>query len=231
MKLSIIIPAYNEAGTICEVLTSLEAVRFPVDHEVVIVDDASLDRTREVITQYSGSGKPVRLFTNPGNLGKGSSVRRGLAEALGDIVIVQDVDLEYDPRDIPALIQPIVDGKAEAVYGTRFRRRRWPEKMAFQNWVANKVLNTAANLLFRAQLTDVSCGYKAVRTDLLRSLALRCRGFEFCFEVTAKLKNRGVRIEELPISYEARNRKEGKKIRHKDFFIALWTLLRYRFES
>lgn len=229
MKLSIIIPAYNEAGTIREVLTSLEAVRFPVDHEIVIVDDASLDRTREIVTEYCESRKRVRLFTNPGNLGKGSSVRRGLVEALGDIVIVQDADLEYDPRDIPALIRPIVEGKAEAVYGTRFRRRRWPEKMAFQNWAANKVLNTAANLLFKAQLTDVSCGYKAVRTDLLRSLALCCRGFEFCFEVTAKLKSRGVRIEELPISYEARNRKEGKKIRHKDFFIALWTLFRYRF--
>jgi glycosyltransferase involved in cell wall biosynthesis len=229
MKLSIIIPAYNEARTIREVLTSLAAVRFPVDYELILVDDASVDRTREILTQLCESRKQTRLFTNTENLGKGSSVRRGLAEALGDIVIVQDGDLELDPRDIPALIRPILEGRADAVYGSRFLRSRWPEKMAFQNWVANRILNMAVNLLYRAQLTDVSCGYKAVRANLLRSLSLRCRRFEFCFEVTAKLKNRGVRIEEVPISFEARTRKEGKKIRHKDFFIALWTLLRYRF--
>jgi glycosyltransferase involved in cell wall biosynthesis len=229
MKLSIVIPVYNEVGTIREVLTGLEAVRFPVDYEVILVDDASIDRTHEILVQLCEARTPIRLFTNTENLGKGSSVRRGLEEALGEIVIVQDADLELDPRDIPALIQPILDGRAEAVYGSRFLKLRWPRKMAFQNWVANKTLNMAANILYKAQLTDVSCGYKAVRADLLKSLSLSCRRFEFCFEVTAKLKNRGVPIAEVPISFEARSRKEGKKIRHKDFFVALWTLLKYKF--
>jgi dolichol-phosphate mannosyltransferase len=227
MKLSIIVPAYNEAGTIGRVLESLEAVDFPIDHELVLVDDASLDGTREILAAFCKSRTRARLVVNAENLGKGLSLRRGLAEAQGDIVIVQDADLEYAPRDIPALVRPIVEGRADAVYGSRFLNRRWPQKMAFQNWVANRTLNVTANLLYGARLTDVACGYKAVRTDLMRSLRLRCRGFEFCFEVTAKLKNRGVRIDEVPISFEARTRKEGKKIRHKDFFVAFWTLLRY----
>jgi glycosyltransferase involved in cell wall biosynthesis len=231
MTLSIIIPAYNEANTIREVLPGLEAVRFPVETEIILVDDASRDGTREILASYCQSRERIRLFANAENLGKGSSVRRGLAEARGDIVIVQDADLECDPWDIPALIQPILEGRAAAVYGSRFLMRRWPGKMAFQNWVANKILNGTANLLYGARLTDVSCGYKAVRIDLLKSLALRCQRFEFCFEVTAKLKNRGIRIWEVPISFEARTRKEGKKIRHRDFFIALWTLIRYRFED
>jgi dolichol-phosphate mannosyltransferase len=229
MKLSIIIPAYNEAGTIEEVLASIAAVDFPLDQEIIIVDDASSDRTAEILARQAGSRPPIRLFRNVENLGKGASVSRGLAEALGDIVIVQDADLELDTQDIPGLIRPIVEGKAEAVYGSRFLGSRWPRKMAFQNWAANKVLNLAANVLYRARLTDVSCGYKAVKTDLLRSLSLRCRRFEFCFEVTAKLKKQGVRILESPISFEARTRKEGKKIRHADFFKALWTLVKYRF--
>jgi glycosyltransferase involved in cell wall biosynthesis len=227
--LSIIIPAYNEADTIREVLASLEAVRFPVETEIILVDDASRDGTREILTSYCESERRARLSVNAENLGKGSSVRRGLAEARGDIVIVQDADLEYDPRDIPVLVRPIVEGAADAVYGSRFLKKRWPDKMASQNWLANKALNAAAGLLYRARLSDVSCGYKAVRTELLRSLSLRCRGFEFCFEVTAKLKKRGVRILEFPVSYVARSRRSGKKIRHRDFFIALWTLARYRF--
>ena len=229
MKLSIIIPAYNEAGTIEEVLASIAAVDFPLDHEIIIVDDASSDRTAEILARLAGSRPPTRLLRNAQNSGKGASVVRGLAEALGDIVIVQDADLELDPQDIPNLVRPIVEGKAEAVYGSRFLERRWPRKMAFQNWAANKVLNLAANILYRTHLTDVSCGYKAVKTGLLKSLSLRCRRFEFCFEVTAKLTRRGVRILERPISFEARTRKEGKKIRHADFFKALWTLVKFRF--
>jgi glycosyltransferase involved in cell wall biosynthesis len=229
MKLSIIIPAYNEAGTIAEILAAVEAVEFPVDYELVLVDDASCDGTSEILAAFCRSRTNARLLVNAENLGKGLSLRRGLAEAAGDIVIVQDADLEYAPRDIPGLIRPFVAGRAEAVYGSRFLTRPWPEKMAVQNWVANRALNVIANLIYRTRLTDVACGYKAVRTGLMRSLGLRCRGFEFCFEVTAKLKNRGVRIDEVPISFEARSRKEGKKIRHKDFFVALWTLLRYAF--
>jgi glycosyltransferase involved in cell wall biosynthesis len=231
MKLSIIIPAYNESRTIRKVLAAIAAVDFGIAHEVIVVDDASLDRTADVLAELDDQRQPVRLIQNPENMGKGASVSRGLREALGDIIIVQDADLELDPRDIPSLIEPIVRGEAQAVYGSRFLKKRWPSKMAFENWVANKVLNLVVNLLYRARLTDVSCGYKAVGADLLRSIGLRCRRYEFCFEVTAKLKKRGVQILERPISFEARAREEGKKIRRADFFKAVWTLIRYRFAA
>lgn len=229
MKLSVIIPAYNESRTIREVVESVDAVPFPIEHEILLVDDASTDGAMESLLGAGRPERPLRIFVNPENLGKGSSVRRGLEHARGDIVIVQDADLELDPRDILPLIRPIVEGRADAVYGSRFLKRIWPEKMAFPNWLANRVLNAGANALYRARLTDVSCGYKAVRTDLLRSLGLRCRRFEFCFEVTAKLRKRGIRILEVPISFKARTRKAGKKIGLKDFFQAFWTLFRYRF--
>jgi glycosyltransferase involved in cell wall biosynthesis len=229
MRLSIIIPAYNEAPTIREVVEAAGAVAFPIDYEIILVDDASIDSTPQVILRLGESTTHLRPLSNPVNLGKGWSVRRGLEHARGNIVIVQDADLELDPRDIPALIQPIIEGQADAVYGSRFLRRSWPEKMAFPNWLANKILNFAANALYRARLTDVSCGYKAVRTDLLKSLALKCRRFEFCFEVTAKLRRRDIKISEVPISFTARTRKEGKKIGTRDFFVAMWTLLKYRF--
>jgi glycosyltransferase involved in cell wall biosynthesis len=229
MKLSVIIPAYNESRTIREVVEAVEAVPFPVEHEILLIDDASIDGTKEILLGSAVPGRPLRLFVNPTNLGKGASVRHGLEHVRGDIVIVQDADLELDPQDIPSLIRPVIDGEADAVYGSRFMKRRWPEKMAFPNWMANRLLNIGANALYQARLTDVSCGYKAVRTDLIKSLDLRCRRFEFCFEVTAKLRKRGVRILEVPISFTARSRKDGKKIGLKDFFVAVWTLLRYRF--
>ena len=229
MRLSIIIPAYNEGGTIREVLARVGAVAYPVEHEVLVVDDASTDRTAAVLAGPDVPGPSLRVFVNPENLGKGSSVRRGLEHALGDIVIVQDADLELDPADIPALVRPIVEGRADAVYGSRFLTRRWPEKMAFPNWAANRLLTALANALYGARLTDVSCGYKAVRTGLLKSLGLECRRFELCFEVTAKLRRRGVRILEVPISFTARTRKEGKKIGTADFFEAVWTLLKNKF--
>lgn len=228
MKLSIIIPAYNEAGTLREVVETIETVAFPIGHEIIIIDDASTDGTLDVLLRLKDAHANLRVYANPTNLGKGSSVRRGLDHARGDIMIVQDADLELDPRDIPGLIQPIIDGTADAVYGSRFLKRRWPEKMAFPNWMANKILNVAANGLYGARLSDVSCGYKAVRTDLMKSLALTCRRFEFCFEVTAKLRNRNVRIAELPIAFAARTRKEGKKIATKDFFAAVWTLFKHK---
>jgi glycosyltransferase involved in cell wall biosynthesis len=229
MKLSIIIPAYNEGATIRKVLARVGSVSYPVAHEVLVVDDASTDGTAAALAGPGVAAPDLRVLVNPENAGKGSSVRRGLEHAAGDIAIVQDADLEYDPADIPALVRPIVEGRADAVYGSRFRTRRWPEKMAFPNWAANRILTALANLLYRARLTDVSCGYKAVRTDLLRSLGLECRRFEFCFEVTAKLRRRGVRILEVPISFTARTKKEGKKIGTADFLEAVWTLLKNRF--
>jgi len=229
MKLSIIIPAYNEGATIREVLARVESVAYPIEHEVLVVDDASTDGTAGVLAAPGVAGPALRVLVNPENVGKGSSVRRGLEHAAGDIVIVQDADLELDPGDIPALVRPIVEGRADAVYGSRFLARSWPEKMAFPNWAANRILTTLANALYGARLSDVSCGYKVVRTDLLKSLGLDCRRFEFCFEVTAKLRRRGVRILEAPISFAARTRKEGKKIGTADFFKAVWTLVKNKF--
>ncbi len=229
MKLSVIIPAYNEADTIREVWERVAAVTYPAALEVIVVDDGSVDGTRDILLGIDDPGKILRVLENTRNLGKGASVLRALGEARGDIVIVQDADLELDPQDIPGLVRPIVEGRADAVYGSRFRTRRWPEKMAFPNWAANRILTALANLLYRARLTDVSCGYKAVRADLLRSLGLECRRFEFCFEVTAKLRRRGVSILEVPISFTARTKKEGKKIGTADFFEAVWTLVKNRF--
>jgi glycosyltransferase involved in cell wall biosynthesis len=229
MMLSVIIPAYNERRTIREVVETVDGVPFPVEHEILIVDDASTDGTSDVLPLPGATRGGLRVYRNPANMGKGASVRRGLEHVRGDIVIVQDADLELDPRDIPALIGPILEGRADAVYGSRFLRKRWPGRMALPNWLANRILNAVANALYRARLSDVSCGYKAVRTGLMRSLGLRSRRFEFCFEVTARLRRRGVRILEVPISFTARTREEGKKIGVKDFFAAVWTLVRYRF--
>ncbi len=161
------------------------------------------------------------------NFGKGAAVRVGIAKAIGDIVLVQDGDLEYDPKDYPCILQPIIDGSADVVYGSRFmvgvRGMKWA------NWLANKVLTFSANALFAAHITDEATAYKAFRTDILRMIRLRCMRFEFCPEVTAKVRRTGYRIHEVPVSYNPRGILEGKKIRWHDGFEALWTLFRYRF--
>ena len=220
MKLSVIIPIYNEADTIEETLARVAAVDVP--KEVIAVDDCSTDGTLDLLERASG----ITLIRHDRNRGKGSAIRTGLARASGEIVIVQDADLEYDPADIPAIIAPIVRGEAEAVYGSRFLRGR--PKMRRRNYLGNRVLAIAANLLFRAGLTDEATCYKAFRTELLKSIPLTCRRFEFCPEVTAKLMRRGVRIAEVPVSYSARTVAEGKKITTWDGVVALWTLLKFR---
>jgi len=161
------------------------------------------------------------------NSGKGAALRIGIAKATGDVILTQDGDLEYDPDDYATLVEPILKGRAEVVYGSRFRRN--PIGMAWQNRLANRILTLTANLLYGANITDEATAYKAFRADVLRSIPLRCRRFEFCPEVTAKLRRRGHRIDEVPIGYNARGIEEGKKIRARDGFEALWTLIRYRF--
>lgn len=231
MKLSIIIPTYNEQRTIKELVRSVQVVEFPVEHEIIIVDDASVDRTFEKGTFLKLRDKKnnIRLFKNRVNRGKGYSIRQGIKRAKGDIIVIQDADQEYDPRDIPALLQPILEGRAQAVYGSRFLKKKRPDGMAFPNWIANKALTRLTNLLYGLNLTDMETCYKVLKADLLKSLPLKADRFAFEPEVTALLAKRKIPIVEFPIHYNGRTAKKGKKIKAKDFFFAVLALLRYLF--
>lgn len=221
MKLSVIIPAYNEIDTIGEVLDKVRAVE--IEKEIIVADDCSTDGTLEFLrTQHD-----VKLVEHTCNLGKGTSIRAALELATGEIIVIQDADLEYDPRDFPKLIQPILDGKADMVYGTRFISGR--PRMRLANYLANKLFALIATLLYRTKVTDEATCYKAFRAEVIKSLDLRCRRFEFCPEVTARLLKRGYRYAEVPIWYQARTRAQGKKITWKDGIECIWTLVKYRF--
>jgi dolichol-phosphate mannosyltransferase len=220
-KLSVIVPACNERETIVEALRRVKAA--PGEKEIIVVDDGSTDGTRELLE----ADPDIRLICHPKNQGKGAAIRTALAAATGDVVIIQDADLEYDPADYAALVDPIRRGEARAVYGSRFLRGR-PD-MRWPNYLCNRLLALAANLLYGAGITDEATCYKAFDAGLIRDLPLRCERFEFCPEVTAKVRRRGVRIHEVPIRYTARSFDAGKKIRAWDAVEAFWTLLRYRF--
>jgi glycosyltransferase involved in cell wall biosynthesis len=222
LKVSVIIPVYNEKDTVAETIARVRAAA--VDKEIVVVDDASTDGTPEIVEGLLGSD--LRLLRQPHNQGKGAALRRGIQEVGGDVVLIQDADLEYDPADYPALLAPIESGKADVVYGTRapeFRGMRFPHRVF--NWVAAHL----ANLLYRANITDEATCYKVFRTAIIKDIPLKCDRFEFCPEVTAKVCKRGIRIHEVPVSYEARSVGAGKKIRWWDGVEALWTLVKYRF--
>ena len=224
MKLSVIIPCFNEAEYVTRVLDAVR--RVPLDKEIIVVDDASTDETRQRIEEYRRQAELVTCY-KPVNEGKGAAIRSGLALASGDIVVIQDADLEYDPAQLPEVIAPIVRGEADVVYGSRFLGSIGGMRPA--NRLANRLLTATANLLYRAGITDEATCYKAFRAELIRALPLRCRRFEFCPEVTAKVRRRGIRIHEVPIHYEGRTAAGGKKIRWTDGLSALWTLVRYRF--
>lgn len=221
MKLSVIIPAYNEINTIEEVLRRVRAVA--VEKEILVTDDCSTDGTREFLRTQPD----IVLVESDCNRGKGASIRTAIERVTGDIVLIQDADLEYDPQDYPALIQPIVDGQADMVYGSRFARGK--PIMRTANYVANRVFALMASVLYGARVTDEATCYKAFRTEVLRSIELRCSRFEFCPEVTARLLKRGYRYAEVPIWYEARTYAQGKKITWKDGLECIWTLVKYRF--
>lgn len=226
MKVSVIIPCYNEIGHIARVIDAVEAVDIP--KEIIIVDDGSTDGTTKVVEEY-GRDKRVTAHLSKSNFGKGAAIRTGLEYVTGDIVVIQDADLEYDPHQIPSLVRPIIAGEAEVVYGSRFLGSIKGMKPA--NRLANYLLVWSANLLYNAGITDEATCYKAFRTETLRTLDLKCIRFEFCPEVTAKVSKRGIRIFEVPIDYVGRNTLQGKKIKLKDAFEAIWTLLKYRFKN
>jgi len=222
---TIILPAYNEEKTIGEIIRRLAAL--PIDKEIIVVDDASTDATPEEI---KNSGIDVFHITQPHNQGKGAAIRAALAQANGEVTIVQDADLEYDPDEIPKLVQPVIDGKTDIVYGSRFMSGM-NKRMALPNKVVNKLLVWAVAVLFGRKITDEATCYKAIRTSVLRDMNLQCNRFEFCPEVTAKAMRMRKQIIELPIDYEPRSKAAGKKIRWTDGVEAFWTLLRHRFSK
>jgi dolichol-phosphate mannosyltransferase len=219
---SVIVPVYNEAAHLDELLRAIHAS--PVKKEIIIVDDGSTDGTREKLRALAPMDDVTVIF-HENNWGKGAAIRTALSYAHGEYVLIQDSDLEYDPQDYSALLRPLEADKANVVYGVRPDR---PER-GLRFFLGAKLLTHLTNILYRAGIHDEATCYKVVRRSLLTRLQLQCRRFEFCPEVTAKLCRMGERIEEVPISYHPRSAVEGKKIRHSDGWQAIWTLLRYRF--
>jgi len=225
MKLSIIIPVFNEIENIQEILKRVKAQQ--VAEEIIVVDDGSRDGTRDLLKTLDGKDG-VRVILHERNQGKGAAVRTGMRAALGDILLIQDADLEYDPRDIPSLLQPIQEGVADVVYGSRFLGKAHRVTM-FWHLVANKLLTLMTNILYNTILTDMETGYKVFRREILNGMTLRANSFDFEPEFTAKILKRHLRIFEAPITFNPRDYTQGKKIKLKDAFQAVWTLLKYRF--
>jgi glycosyltransferase involved in cell wall biosynthesis len=226
-KLSVIVPVYNERNTVVEVLRRMRAVELPdgIDREIIVVDDGSSDGTRDVLNQLSDS--TVRIILHEHNRGKGAAVRTGIEVASGDYVLIQDADLEYDPEDWPKLVAPVMRGRAQVVYGSRFTGER--RNMLFLHWIGNRMLSFVTNVLYNTTLSDMETCYKLVDRSLLLDLELRCNRFDIEPEITAKILKRRIRIYEVPISYTGREFDEGKKITWRDGFAALWTLAKFRF--
>ena len=228
MKISIVIPVYNEFQRLTQVLERVQAAPMPegCTKEILLVDDGSTDGTTELVDGFQSPDQVV-VHHSIVNFGKGAAVRIGIAKATGDVILIQDGDMEYDPNEYPSILEPIVKGEAAVVYGSRFKNN--PKGMKWANWFANKVLTHTSNILYNARITDEATAYKAFRADVIKGIKLRCLRFEFCPEVTAKVRRLGHVIHEVPISYQARGLEEGKKIRWHDGFHAIWTLVRYRF--
>jgi glycosyltransferase involved in cell wall biosynthesis len=223
--LSVIVPVYNERNTVAEILRRIRAVKLPLEVEVVVVDDGSTDGTEKVLSALQDS--TVRVITHERNRGKGAAVRTGMASAKGDLLVIQDADLEYDPEDWRRLLEPILRGKAKVVYGSRFTGER--KNILPSHWVGNRFLVLVTNLLYRSTLSDMETCYKLFDRSVLEGITINSDRFEFEPEITAKLLRRGYRIYEVPVSYAGREPSEGKKITWHDGIGALVTLIRYRF--
>jgi len=225
MTLSIVIPVYNERATIATILDHVQSSGLA--DEIIVVDDASSDGTREVLAEIARNHPRLKLVLHESNRGKGAALRTGLAAATGDLILVQDADLEYDPRDYPSLLQPIQDGRADVVFGSRFLGGPRRTTM-FWHMVANQLLTLTTNILYNSILTDMETGYKLFKREVIQGIPLRSNRFDIEPEITAKLLKRKIRIFEVPISFNPREYSEGKKIRFRDAFSAVWALLRYR---
>ncbi len=226
MKLSILIPVYNEEKSIKKIIDLVKKVDIgKVNKEIVVVDDGSTDKTLEVLKKI----KNIKLIGYNKNIGKGEAIRTAIKHATGDIIIIQDADLEYDPNDYKALIKPIIEGKAKVVYGSRRLKKENKKHSGFSFYLGGISLTFIANLLYpNLHITDEPTCYKVFKADILKNLNLKCKRFEFCPEVTAKIARKGIKIHEVPISYYPRTAKEGKKINWRDGIEAVWTLLKYR---
>ena len=233
MKLSILVPVYNEERTLEEVVRRVSAV--PALKEILIVDDGSQDRSREILTRLreenARANDPVntiRVFFQPKNQGKGAAIKTALSHVTGEVVIIQDADLEYDPKDYPALLEPIQSGDADVVYGTRFYGSGAHRVFFFWHYVGNQILTLISNMLTNLNLSDMEVGYKAFRAEVIKDVDLRSQRFGFEPEITVKLAKKQCRFYEVPISYHGRTYAEGKKITWKDGVAALYYLIRFR---
>jgi len=225
LKLSVVIPVYNEKKTLSELICRVEAVK--LEKEIIIVDDASTDGTRDLLKKYEEQER-FKVIYQSKNAGKGSALRAGFDKAEGEIIIVQDADLEYNPKEYPLLVEPILDGRADVVYGSRFLGGTH-RVFFFWHYVGNKVLTTLSNMCTNLCLTDMETGYKVFRRTVLDSFILKCNRFGFEPEFTSKVARHAFRVYEVPISYSGRGYEEGKKINWKDGVAALWFIFRFRF--
>ena len=228
MKLSIVIPVYNEAATIRELLDLVNGVTIGMDKEFVLVDDCSKDGTQDILRQVAAEHPDWQVRFHEVNQGKGAALRTGFAAATGDFVIIQDADLEYDPREYPLLLRPLLEKRADVVFGSRFLGGGPHRVCFFWHYIGNKLLTTLSNMMTNLNLTDMEVCYKVFRREVLQSIQLRENRFGFEVEITAKVAKGRWRIYEVPISYYGRSYEEGKKITWKDGFRALWCIIKYR---
>jgi glycosyltransferase involved in cell wall biosynthesis len=222
--LSVIVPVFNERNTVVEVLRRMRRVSLPVDLQVVVVDDGSTDGTAQILAALEDS--TVEVVRHPSNQGKGAAIRTGLTRVRGDLVLIQDADLEYDPEDWPRLLRPVLRGRTSVVYGSRFAGEGG--SMRASDWVGNRLLSLATNLLYNTSLSDMECGYKLFTRKVLDDLTIESDRFDFEPEITAKVLRRGHRIYEVPVSYSGRAASEGRKFAWRDGIRAMVTLVRYR---
>ena len=222
--LSVVMPVFNESATIEEIIHRVLAV--PVRTQLIVVDDGSTDGTRDILARMHAE-LGFTLVLQPRNMGKGAALRRGFDEVKGDLVVIQDADLEYSPEEFPMLVEMIVDGRADVVYGSRFLGRH--RVFLFTHYLGNRLLTLLTNVLYNTMLTDMETCYKVMRREVLTGMNLQSNGFGIEPEMTAKIFKRGFRVYEVPITYDGRSYEEGKKIGWKDGVVALWVLLKYRF--